>query len=71
VPMPWLAGSDHRPLQNVESGEKCGRSVPLIIVRLSCWQAGLQGKNRLRAVQDLNLAFSSTLRTIALSGGFL
>src|SRR5215471_19790870 len=57
MPMPRLAGSDHRPLQNVERGEQCGRSMPLIIVRLSCWQAGPQRKNRLRAVQRLNLAF--------------
>src|SRR5262249_3545318 len=57
MPMPRLAGSDHRPLQNVECGEQCGRSVALIIVRLPCWQAGPQWKNRLRAVQCLNLAF--------------
>src|SRR5215469_17078802 len=57
MPMPGLAGSDHRPLQNVERGEQCSGSVPLIIVRLPCWQAGPQWKNRLRAVQGLNLAF--------------
>src|SRR6266436_5235063 len=57
MPMPGLAGSDHRALQNVERSKQSGRSVPLIIVRLSCWQAGSQGKNRLRAVQRLNLTF--------------
>src|SRR5215472_6246472 len=57
MPMPRLAGSDHRPLQNVECGEQCGGSVSLIIVGLPCWQAGAQRKNRLRAVQRLNLAF--------------
>ena len=31
--------------------------MPLIIVRLPCRQAGPQWKNRLRAVQPLNLAF--------------
>src|SRR5258707_4892752 len=57
MPMPGLAGSDHRALQNVERSKQSGRSVALIIVRLSCWQAGSQGKNRLRAVQRLNLTF--------------
>src|SRR5260370_33704659 len=57
MPMPGLAGSDHRALQNVEGSKQSGRSVPLIIVRLSCWQAGSQRKNRLRAIQRLNLAF--------------
>ena len=57
MPMPRLTGSDHLSLQNVERGEQCGRSVPLIIVRLSCWQAGPQGKKGLRALQGLNLAF--------------
>src|ERR1700730_241373 len=55
--MPRLAGSDHRALQNVEGSKQSGRSVPLIIVRLSFWQAGSQRMNRLRAVQRLNLAF--------------
>jgi len=57
MPMSRLASSDHRPLQNVERGEQRGRSVPFVIVRLSCWQTGPQRKNRLRAVQRLNLAF--------------
>jgi len=57
MPMPRLAGSDHRALQNVERSKQSGRSVALIIVRLSCWQAGSQRKNRLRAVERLNLAF--------------
>src|SRR5215467_7071845 len=57
MPMPRLAGSDHRPLQNVECGEPCGGSVSLIIVGLPCRQAGAQRENRLRAVQRLNLAF--------------
>src|ERR1700758_222661 len=57
MPMPGLAGSDHRALQNVERSKQSGRSVPLVIMRLSCRQAGPQRKNRLRAVQRLNLAF--------------
>src|SRR5215467_16401352 len=57
MPMPGLAGSDYRPLQNVERCEQCGRSMPFIIVRLPCWQAGPQGKNRLRSIQRLNLTF--------------
>src|SRR5215469_18000362 len=57
MPMPRLAGGDHRPLQNVKRGEQGGRSVPLIIVRLSCGEAGPQRKNQLRALQGLNLAF--------------
>src|SRR5579859_5133048 len=56
MPMPRRAGSDHLPLQNVERGEQWGRSMPLIIVRLSCWPAGPQGKHGLRALQGLNLA---------------
>src|SRR6201997_5927372 len=57
MPMPRLAGRDPPPLQNVERGEQCGRSVTLVIVRLSRWQAGSQRKNGLRALQGLNLAF--------------
>ena len=53
--MPRLAGSNHRPFQNVERGEQGGRSVPLIIVRLSCGQAGPQRKNQLRALQGLQI----------------
>jgi hypothetical protein len=49
MPMPGLAGSDHRALQNVERSKQSGRSVPLVIMRLSCRQAGPQRKNRLRA----------------------
>ena len=57
MPMPRLAGSDHCALQNVERRKQSGRPVPLIIVRLSGWQAGPQRENQLRALQGLNLAF--------------
>jgi hypothetical protein len=57
MPRPRRAGSDPRPLPNVERGEPWGPSVPLLLVRLSCWPAGPQGKKGLRALPGLHRAF--------------
>ena len=71
MPVPWLALADHSPFEDIQCCEQCCGSVAFVIVRLPLWQTGAQRENRLRPVQCLDLALLSTLRTIALSGGFI
>ncbi len=50
-----LAHAEHLTVQDIQSGEQRGRSVPLIVVRHGLRSAQLQRKAGLRAIQRLNL----------------
>jgi len=54
--MLWVAFGDHRSFEHVQSGKQGRGSMPLVVMRPTFGQAGPQRKNRLRAVQRLNLA---------------
>jgi len=69
VPMPRQAGGEDGALRDMEGGEARGGSMALVIVRHRAAATGLEGQVGLRAIQRLDLAFSSTLKTIACSGG--
>ena len=56
MPMPRLAVRDHSPFENVQSGKQSSGSVPFLVMGLPFRQIGPQWKNRLCAVQRLNLA---------------
>ena len=59
----------HLTIGNVESGEQRRRPVPDIIVGDALDVAEPERQDRLRSLERLDLALSSTHRTIALSGG--
>ena len=59
--------ADHRAVEDVHRGEQRRRSVPLVVMCHRSGAALLQRQSGLRAVQRLNLAFSSTDRTMAWS----
>ena len=56
VPVPGLAVANNLAHCNVQSGEKCGGAVPLVVVSLAFRNTWAERQNRLRAVQRLNLA---------------
>jgi len=56
VPMPRLALGNDLPGGDVEGGEQGGGPVPFVVVRLPFRQAGPERKNRLGAIQRLDLA---------------
>src|ERR1035437_3766640 len=54
--MPRLALGNDLPGGDVEGGEQGGGTVPFVVVRLPFRQAGPERKNRLGAIQRLDLA---------------
>lgn len=64
------ASARHFVLQDAERRKQGRCLVALVIVRHRLEAAGLERQPRLRAVENLNLAFSSTERTTACAGGF-
>src|SRR5438094_3209566 len=56
VPMPRLALGNDLACSDVEGGEQGGCTVPFVVVRLPFRQAGPERKNRLGAIQCLDLA---------------
>ena len=54
--MPRLALGNDLPGGDVEGGEQVGGTVSLVVVRLPFRQAGTERKNRLGAIQSLDLA---------------
>jgi len=69
--MPLHVAPDYSAVEHVEGGEQRRCAISLIVVGHCAGAAFLHGQPRLRAVERLDLALSSTESTIALSGGFM
>src|SRR5450755_1407322 len=67
--MPPVEFPDHRAGLHIESGKQRSRAMPRIIVSPALHLAGTHRQQRLRAIQCLDLTFSSTHKTNARSGG--
>lgn len=67
VPGKTGAGGDPSG-DDLERGEQCRRTVALVVMGLAGGQTWAQRQHRLRAVQCLDLRFSSTLTTTATLG---
>lgn len=57
MPVTSMAGTDDFSRRNIERGEQRCDAVPQVVMRLAFRNAGPHGKNRLRAIQGLNLRF--------------
>jgi len=68
MPMERLALSDDRAVESVERREQRGRAVPVVIVGHALDVTQPHWQHRLSPLQSLNLLFSPTHSTKALSG---
>ena len=69
MPVARQTGTDDLAVECAQRREQCRRAVAFVVMGLCALAALTQRQARLRAVQRLNLAFSSTHKTKARSGG--
>ena len=69
VPMARQAGANDLAVERAQRREQRSCAVTFVVVGLSAVAALAQRQPRLRAIQCLDLAFSSTHKTRARSGG--
>ncbi len=70
MPVPRHAVADHLPVQRAQGREQGSHPVAFVVVRHGPTAARFQRQARLGTIQGLDLVFSSTHSTSALSGGF-
>ena len=69
VPMSLHAAADNLAFEDIESGEQRRCAMALVIMGHRAGAALLHRQAGLRAVERLDLAFSSTEKTMAWAGG--
>ena len=69
MPVLLHAASEHGAVEDIQRGKQGRGAMPLIVVRHGAAAAFLQRQARLRAIECLDLFFSSIDRTTACSGG--